>query len=161
MAEIALAWSVIGIAASGLQLAQKLYEFGSTFSSAKEEIDDIARHVNSYSTVLDMLADRFKGDVPIIYKKAKVLVNDLDVQSHELFDKIRNVLPQGENGFEEPNLMQKIAWVFKKSKVELLVGEIECLKSTANLLLTVLFAGREIQSYLSVLRNPLSYLVSY
>lgn len=45
------------------------------------------------------------------------------------------------------NLAQRIKWTYSKARVELLVAEIEYLKSTVNLLVSVLYTGKTIRSY--------------
>ena len=147
MAEVAA--SIIGISTFGIKLTLTLYEFGSTASSAKQQTDHIARNVTLYSNVLELLAERLEADAPIISEAAFDLVEELYDQSDELFSRIRSLLPRKE-GRDEISFLQKIAWNFKKTKVDVLVGELDRLKATVQLLVTVIFAGKRIQSYRSV-----------
>ncbi|KAL9112232.1 MAG: hypothetical protein Q9227_003350 [Pyrenula ochraceoflavens] len=143
MAEIAA--SILGIASFGIGLTRTLYEFGSTVSGTKEHTDYIARHVTLYASVLELLCDRINDEQPILSEKAYELVEELSGQSEELFHKIRNSLPN--RGRDDVTFFQKIKWNFKKGKVDLLVAELDYLKSTVHLLVTVLFAGKGIRSY--------------
>ncbi|EXJ73936.1 uncharacterized protein A1O5_02230 [Cladophialophora psammophila CBS 110553] len=131
MAEVGLVASLLGISTFGIQLTRTLYNFGSTASSAREQTDYIARHVTLYSDVLDLLAQRIDDDEPIHSRKAIDLVYDIYDQSCDLFNNIRDLLP---DRADKISFMQKIKWNFKKTKVDLLVSEIEYLKSTVNLL---------------------------
>ncbi|KAK5277689.1 hypothetical protein LTR40_010084, partial [Exophiala xenobiotica] len=127
MAEVGVAASLIGIASFGIQLTKTLYNFGATASSAREHTDYIARHVALYADVLELLAQRIDDDEPIHSHKALDLVGEIYDQSHEPFDKVRDLLP--DRG-DKINFMQKVLWNFKKTKVDLLVSEIEYMKTT-------------------------------
>jgi hypothetical protein len=154
MVEVAA--SIIGISTFGIKLTLTLYEFGSTTSSAKQQTDHIAKHVTLYSNVLELRAERLESDAPIISDVAIDLVEELYDQSDELFNKIRALIPRKDNR-DELSFLQKIGWNFKKPKVDLLVGELDYLKSTVQLLVTVIFTGRRIRSYRSVVANSSLY----
>lgn len=144
MAEVGLAASLLGIASFGVQLTTTLYRFGSTASAAREQTDYIARHVTLYADVLELLAQRIDEDEPIHSPKALALVDEIYDQSADLFDKIKDLLP---NRKDKVNFLQKIKWNFKKIKVDLLVAEIEYLKTTVTLLVSVLYAGKKIRRH--------------
>lgn len=74
-------------------------------------------------------------------------MEELYDQSYELFYKIRDILPERRRRNEDLSFMKKIAWNFKRSKVELLVEEIDYLKGTVHLLVDVLYAGKTIRTY--------------
>lgn len=140
MAEVAA--SLIGIATFGVKLTTTLYEFGADVASAREQTDRIARHLQLYSDVLEVLVERIDDTEPIHSAKALDLVDEIYDQSYDLFDKIRDLMP---NKGERMSFLRKITWNFKKSRVALVVSEIEYLKSTVTLLVTVLFAGKRIR----------------
>jgi hypothetical protein len=117
----------------------------STTSAASEETKYIARNITLYATVLEVLCDRVEDEDPLFSAKAYALVEELGEQSYQLFYKIRDPLPGGEK--DDLTFFEKIKWNFRKSKVEFLVGELDYLKSTVHLLVTVLFAGKRIKSY--------------
>ncbi|OAL25863.1 hypothetical protein AYO20_10325 [Fonsecaea nubica] len=144
MAEIGLVASLLGISTFAIQLTTVLYNFGSTASSAREQTDYVARHVTLYSDVLEILAQRIDDDEPIHSRQALDLVNDIYGHSRDLFDKIRDLLP---DRADKVSFVDKIKWNFKKTKVDLLVSEIQYLKSTVNLLVSVLYAGRTIRRH--------------
>ncbi|KAK5457102.1 hypothetical protein LTS15_004883 [Exophiala xenobiotica] len=110
-------------------------------SSAREQTDYIARHVGLYSDVLELLAQRIDDDEPIHSNKALNLVDRIYHQSQNLFKRIEDLLPN------RMTFLQKIKWSYSKSKADLLVAEIEYLKSTVHLLVNVLYAGKKIRSY--------------
>ncbi|KAK5204388.1 hypothetical protein LTR41_009860 [Exophiala xenobiotica] len=135
--------SLIAIATFGVKLTTTLYEFGANAASAREQTDRIARHLRLYSEVLEVLVDRIDDSEPIHSAKALNLVDEVYDQSYDLFDKIRDLIP---NKGDRMTFLRKLAWNFKKSRVALVVSEIEYLKSTVTLLVTVLFAGKKIRS---------------
>ena len=73
--------------------------------------------------------------------------------SYNLFDRIRDLLFGGHGAQDGLSFVQRIAWNFKKTKVDLLVGEVEKLKSTVQLLVQVLCTARQIRTYKFVSRR--------
>jgi hypothetical protein len=144
MAEIGLAASLLGISSFGIKLTTTLYSFASTASSARKQTDFIARHIKLYSEVLDLLGQRIEDEEPIHSDKALRLVDEICEQSYFLFGKIEDLLPDSNDSI---SLLQKIKWNFKKPKADWLVSELEYLKSTVNLLISVLYAGKKIRTY--------------
>ena len=150
MAEAAAVATIFGIASFGIQLTQTLYNFGSNVSSAREDASYIARHVDLYSNVLDILTERIDGEEPILSDAAFDLIDELKYQSNELFNKIEQSLPSPKEGRDDISFLQKVKWNFTKSRVALLVGELDYLRSTVHLLVTIIFTGRKIRSRKSV-----------
>ncbi|KAJ9604052.1 hypothetical protein H2200_011575 [Cladophialophora chaetospira] len=146
MAEAAAIASIVGIASFGIQLTQTLYNFGSNVSTAREDANYIARHVDLYANVLDILTERIDDEDPILSDAAFDLVDELKYQSIELFNKIEQSLPSPKEGRNDISFLQRMKWNFTKSRVALLVGELDYLRSTVHLLVTIIFTGRKIQS---------------
>ncbi|OCT52557.1 hypothetical protein CLCR_10214 [Cladophialophora carrionii] len=147
MAEAAAVASIVGIASFGIQLTKTLYEFASTVSGARDEANYIARHVDLYANVLDILTERIDDDEPILTDAAFDLIDELRYQSHEIFTTIQNLLPVPKQGKDDISFLQKVKWNFAKSRVALLVGELDYLRSTVHLLVTVIFTGKKIRSH--------------
>jgi hypothetical protein len=55
MAEAAAVAKTVGVATFGIQLTKKLYEFGPSMSTAREDTGHIAPHVDLYANILDIL----------------------------------------------------------------------------------------------------------
>ncbi|KIV87840.1 hypothetical protein PV11_03359 [Exophiala sideris] len=146
MADAAAVASILGIASFGIQLTQTLYTFGCNVSSAREESNYIARHVDLYSNVLDILTDRLEDEEPILSSAAFDLIDELQYQSQDLFLKIEQSLPSPKNGKDDISFLKKVKWNVTKSRVALLVGELDYLRSTVHLLVTIIFTGRKIRS---------------
>src|SRR5271155_4409597 len=125
MAEVGVAASIIGIATFGVKLTLTLYDFGSTASSAREQIDRIARNVTLFSNVLELLGERLDDDKPIHSEVALDFAEELSEDSKDLFQRIENLLPERRHDEDKLSFFQKIAWNFKKSKIDALMVELE------------------------------------
>ncbi|EXJ67227.1 uncharacterized protein A1O5_09874 [Cladophialophora psammophila CBS 110553] len=144
MAEVGFAASLVGTASFGIQPTSTLYTFGATTASAKEQTDYIARHATLYADVLELLAQRINDDEPIHSQKAFKLVDEIYNQSCDLFAGIENLLPEKKDSI---SFIQRMEWNFKKIKVDLLAAEVEYLKTTMNLLVSVLYADKKIRAH--------------
>jgi len=156
MAEIGLVASLVSIAGAAVQLTRTLYVFGSTTSAAREHVDYIAKNVSFYSDVLELLVEQFDDDRPIHSTKAIALAEKLYDHSYDLFNRIRDLVPRGHRNGDQISFLQRIAWNFKKTKVDVLVGELESLKSTVQLLVQILCAARQLRAYKFVLSKIFS-----
>ena len=101
MAEAAAVASIVGIASFGIELTKSLYEFGSTVSAANEETSYIARHVDLYANVLDILTERIDDDEPILTDAALDLIDELQYQSKQISTKIGKLLPVPDKGKDD------------------------------------------------------------
>jgi len=146
-AEIGIVASLIAISGAGITLTKALYDFGSIAAGAQAQVDRIGRNVSYYSETLDLLAEEIGNDRSLHSQKAVRLVEKLYDGSHYIFDEIHGLIPDRQRTRDQFTFLQRIAWNFKKTKVDLLIGELENLKSTAQLLVSVLCLARELQTY--------------
>src|SRR5436305_4306972 len=152
-AEIGVAASLVQIASAAIQQTRTLYEFGSTTSTAREQVDSIDKNVAYSSDVLELVIKQFENGRPSHSAKAVALAEQLYDHSYNLFDRIRDLLFGGHGARDGLYFVQRIAWNFKKTKADLLVGELEKLKSAVPLLAQVLCAARKIRTYTFVSRR--------
>jgi hypothetical protein len=117
----------------------------------------IGKNVSYYSDVLELLVEQLEHDRPIHSRKAVALAEKLYDHSYDLFERIRDLIPCVRRVRDQISFLQRIAWNFKKTRVALLVGELENLKSTVTLLVQVLYAARQIQAYKFVVPHPTGY----
>ena len=143
MAEaFAVAASVFQVAGAGVKLTKVLYEFAATISAANEEIEDIAKNVSLYASVLQSLSRRLKSDKAVHSVEGLKVAQELETSSHELFKKIKKLLPKGKWGHNHSlSKLEKVKWSFKKVRVAYFVGQLEYLKSTVSLLVQILFTA--------------------
>jgi hypothetical protein len=144
MTEIGLVASLVSIAGAAVQLTRTLYVFGSTTSAAREYVNHIAKNVSFYSDVLELLVEQFDNDRPIHSTKAVALAKKLYDQSYDLFGRIRDLVQGGHRNGDQISFLRRIAWNFKKTKVDVLVVKLESLKSTVQLLVQVLCGARQL-----------------
>jgi hypothetical protein len=74
----------------------------------------------------------------------------MTVTSHYRFGRIRDLIPD-KRCTRDVNFLQRVSWNFK-TRVDYLVGDLECLKGTVQLLVKVLCVARQFQAYKLVLR---------
>jgi hypothetical protein len=147
MAEIlGVVSSLISVSGAAIQLTKTLYDFGSTTAAAREQVDYIGKNVSFYSDVLELLVEQLESDRPVHSKKAISLAERVFDHSYDLFDRIEDLIPDRRRTRDQFTFLQRVAWNFKKTQVNLLVGEIEHLKSTVQLLVQVLCAARQIHA---------------
>ena len=107
----------------------------------------IARNISNYSGVLDLLQESLHNDESLYTQRALKLADSLSKQSQTIFGEIREIVP-GSPPWDGFKWREKTQWAFRKSKVDALVGEIEHLKTTLNLLLQTMIIAR--QTYLAL-----------
>ena len=152
MAEvIGIVGSLVGISSAAISLTTTLYDFGTTTSAARDHVDLIGKNVSFYSDVLELLVEQLEHDRPIHSKKALALAERIHDHSYDLFDRIEDLIPDRQRMRDQLSFIQRVAWNFKKTRVNLLVGELENLKSTVQLLVQVLCAARQLHAYKYVL----------
>lgn len=149
MAEVGLIASVIGIAGAGAKLTVTLYTFAETVNSADKSIRDVARDVSITSSVLSQLASIMEQD-----KKAKISKDDAIKTADEavrgcsdVFTEIGTALEKSItniNAGKTKAALEKMKWVFNEPKMELLRSNLERMKSSLLLLLSVLSYARDI-----------------
>jgi hypothetical protein len=139
MAEV---MAIAGIAAAGVQLALRLYEIGSTVVNAEEDVKYVAAHIKMYSAVLKILAGCLEENSALICKDSQGLLTQLHDESHQLFKELEEHLPRDEG------IMKNFKWPFERPRVIFLVREIESLKTTANLALSVLLLAKKTKTYM-------------
>lgn len=122
MAEVAA--SVVGIASFGIVLVNTLYKFGCNVSSAREQSARIGDRVDDYVTILEILAGLLEDEAALISDKASAMVDKLCDQSENLFYDIKDILPVRRNDGKLA-WHERIAWNFRKAKVEMLLGQID------------------------------------
>ena len=63
--------------------------------------------------------------------KAVALAEKLYDHSYDLFNRIRDLVPRRHRNGDQISFLQRIAWNFKKTKVDVLVGELESVNGDA------------------------------
>lgn len=145
MAELGIAASIIQIAGAGIHLTMELYAFGSAFTGAKEDTDDIALGVSLYCMTLKHLAEKLGHKNSVQSPQALQGIADIKEKSEQVFARIAAILPRSAAHPDTMTLVQRFKWNFKKAKVNLLLGQLDSLKLTLLLLVQILAIGEEAQ----------------
>ncbi|MCJ1301352.1 hypothetical protein MMC08_004151 [Hypocenomyce scalaris] len=149
MAEVGLIASVIGIAGTGAKLSVTLYTLAETVNSADKSIKDVARDVSITSSVLGQLAAILEQDKQAKISKDDALktTDDAVRGCSEVFSEIDAMLKKSvsnTNAGKTKAVLEKLKWAFIQPKMELLRSNLERLKSSLLLLLSVLAYARDI-----------------
>ena len=114
MAEIlGLTASLVTITSLGTKLIRTLYDFATTISSAREEIDYISANVSDYADILELLVEQLEHDLPIHSKKAIRLAERLYDRSYQLFDRIWALIPDKQRTRDHISFLARISWTSK------------------------------------------------
>lgn len=140
MLEIAA--SIVGLTAFGTQIVGNLYRFGCNVSAAREQAARIGDRISDYVTILDVLESLIDQDPSLMSTKAEDMIDRLCEQSYDLFDEIKALLPHRRDKLK---FKDKIAWNFRKAKVELMLGQIEYIKSNVLLLVMTTLLAKKIR----------------
>jgi hypothetical protein len=160
MAEIGLVASIVGIAATGVQLSVTLFTFAETVSAADKQIKDIARDVSLTSSVLEELGNNLRRDekAKLCSDKAIDTAKSIVRECSEVFTEINTAL---ETSMKKTSASAKgatkgqkiviskfdrLKWPFQQPKMELLRTNLERLKSTLLLMLNVLTYARNVRA---------------
>jgi hypothetical protein len=101
--------SLISIANLGISLTRSLYDFGTTASHAREEIDYISNNVSDYADVLEILVEQLERDRPIHSTKAVRLAERLYDRSQQLFGRIRGLIPDRRHTCDRTSFLERIS----------------------------------------------------
>ncbi|PMD62026.1 uncharacterized protein K444DRAFT_485157, partial [Hyaloscypha bicolor E] len=152
MAELGAIASIVGIAAAGAQLSMALFEFGSTVGSARSEVNQIAIEISQFSPVLKQLHSTLTKAKARRYSiSAIATTQEILKRCQEIFREIEDIvqpLQKSAGKSKEPpvDVVARVKWTFKRSKVQVLQKTLESSKSTLQLMLLVLDIGRKTAS---------------
>lgn len=139
-----IATGAIQVAGAGFQLAKILYDYLNTVKNAQKHIKAIATEVRLASSVLEHLS-ALLGEHETEKLCSKNITSDAKAAFCGCEDAFREVeetfkvliMPQRE-GSKAVSLSGRLSWPFKKGKLEALQANLERLKTTLLLMLSVL-----------------------
>ncbi|MCJ1395986.1 hypothetical protein MMC18_009010 [Xylographa bjoerkii] len=143
MAEIELIASVVGVAGAGLRLALTLREFASEIKHAARQMHDIATSVSLFATTLRQAGKSVQEKGSPRSHGALESLEQITNNCRSVFEEIESMIQVSRtgkhvrmpNGRRTPSLKQKVQWVFKKSRVQYLTGQLESSKLTLMIML--------------------------
>ncbi len=141
MDPLSVAASVAGVAATGVQLSQTIYDLISTFYEAEKEMSSIANDLSLLAMVLNELEGVLQRDSRVYQRRMLKVVNDILRNCEGVFQSISNyVNPQ--NTRSSKQFQRKVCWYFQRHRVRPLQAGLESMKSTLNVLLHVVHLAR-------------------
>jgi hypothetical protein len=144
MAELGAIASIVGIAAAGAQLSMALFEFGSTVGSARSEVNQIATEISQFCAVLKQLHSTLTKAKARRYSiSAIATTQDILERCQEIFREIEDIVQPlqksaGKSKELPVDVVARVKWTFKRSKVQVLQKTLESSKNTLQLMLLVL-----------------------
>lgn len=151
MAELfGTAAGIIQVAEVGFNLATTLYKYASTVKGAERDIKRIARDVKLTSKVLERTHEQLKAD-----QQAQLCTNDALVDLEDVLEGCREAFKEVDDSLNKSmkppsgklgmSLTEKLKWPLKQDKLEVLRANLEKLKTTLLLMLSVFAYGSKIQ----------------
>ncbi|KAF2166621.1 hypothetical protein M409DRAFT_23255 [Zasmidium cellare ATCC 36951] len=151
MAELfGTAAGVLQVAEVGFNLATTLYKYASTVKGAERDIKRIARDVKLTSKVLERTHEQLKAD-----QQAQLCTDDALVDLEDVLDGCREAFQEVDDALNKSmkpssgkpviTLAEKLKWPLKQDKLEVLRANLEKLKTTLLLMLSVFAYGSKVQ----------------
>ena len=140
MDPLSVAASVAGVAITGAQLSQTIYNSISSFCDAEQEMSNIADCVSHLAMVFDELEGVLRRDFRVYQNRMLRVVMDILKNCQAVFQNISkyvSVSPQ-----YSKQARRKVYWYFQQHRVRPLQAGLEAMKSTLNVLLHVVHLAR-------------------
>ena len=156
MAELGIIASVVQLADVGVRLSLRLYTIGETVASADDSIISISKNVSLTSSVLKELGQCLEKDqeTRITSENAFQTADRVVQECLEVFNSIDRTLTKsisrlgledGAKKFKAVAALERLKWPFLQPEMQLLLSNLERLKSTLLLMLNVLIYARQRQ----------------
>jgi hypothetical protein len=147
---IGAASGVLGVAEVGFSLAATLYKYASSVKSAEKELKAIAKDVELTSKVLKQTHEQIQRDQNVKLCTSEALDLTSDVLSgcqdafREVDEALKGSIKTDANGKPSVTIGARMKWPLKSGKLEVLRANLEKLKTTLLLMLSVLAYGRKV-----------------
>ena len=153
MAELfGAASGVLSVAEVGFSLASTLYKYAASVKGAEKDLKAIAKDVELTSKVLKQTHEQIQKD-----QDAKLCTDEaIDVTSdvlagcrnafQEVDDTLKGSIKTDADGKPSVTMAGRLKWPLKSNKLDLQRANLEKLKTTLLLMLSVLAYGRKISS---------------
>lgn len=165
MAELAIVASIIQIADVGLRLSLKLYTISETIARADKTIVSISKDVSLTASVLRELGHHLEKDqeAKICSENAVKTAEQIVQECLKVFHEIDGILekhttqttPEGKSTHRwAETVAGRMKWPFLQRKVQLLISNLDRLKATMMLMLSVIAYAKHLrEQYVCHWRN--------
>ena len=142
MDPLTVAASVAGIAATGLQLSQTIYDLVTTFTEAENEMMSVANNLSLLAAVFIELEGVLRRDLRVYRHRMIRAVNDILKNCEGIFQNISKYISVMPRQKLSKQFRRKVLWYFQRHRVRPLQAGLESMKSTLNVLLHVVQLAR-------------------
>lgn len=139
---LSVAASVVSLVGVGVHLSTGLYDVCETISSAQDDIEDIASDLTSFVVVVDELGKILAAPGRIYSDNLESNLLNIIKQCRHVFRQINRMIERTV-GATKMKLQSKVAWVFRKTKVQELKASLQSLKLTMGLMLQILKLAKD------------------
>lgn len=145
-AELGLA--IAGVAATGAALSKALFGIYHSIRHASRDVRDIATQLTLLQSVLKELKRALRTSKSIYSADATRTIYNLLSQCSQVFDGIEDLTAPLRSADGDPLLHpplgERLKFHFKKDDMRLLKGQLDSLKSTIHLMVSIIQLGREL-----------------
>jgi hypothetical protein len=144
MAEIGAIASIVGVAGAGAKLSLVLFEFASTVGSARVEVERVGTEISQFCAVLTQLRSTLKKARARRFSLSAIsTTQDILERCQKIFKEIEDIVAPlqrntGNSKESSVDLVARVKWTFKRSKVQVLQKTLESSKNSLQLMLQVL-----------------------
>ena len=142
MDPLSVTASVGGIAATGLQLSQTIYDLVSNFNEAEKEMMTIANNLSHLAAVFNELEGVLRQDSRVYRRRMIRVVNEILENCEGIFQNISKYISVMPRDKISEQFQRKVLWYFQRHRVRPLQAGLESMKSTLNVLLHVVLLAR-------------------
>ncbi|KAF2183731.1 hypothetical protein K469DRAFT_206914 [Zopfia rhizophila CBS 207.26] len=139
-AELGLA--IAGVAATGAALSKALFGIYHSIRNAPRDVREIATQLELLRSVLNELKRALRKSKNICSAEAQDTIRGLLAQCTGVFNGIEELTaplrPSDDDPDAQPSFGKRLKWHFKKDDVKLLKGQLDSLKSTIHLMVSII-----------------------
>ncbi|MCJ1344541.1 hypothetical protein MMC31_002744, partial [Peltigera leucophlebia] len=139
----------IDVAGAGFRLSLVLNAVGTQVGDAGSEIQKIAKEISLFSLILKQVALNLGTPESVASQRALDAAQEITSQSETVFNEVKEMVQMSQKRDSDGHIRfisiaQEVKWVFKKQRVQYLLGQLESLKLSLSLMLQILQLGRMI-----------------
>jgi hypothetical protein len=144
MVEIGAIASIVGVAGAGAKLSLVLFQFASIVGSARMEVERVGTEISQFCAVLTQLRSTLKKVRARRFSISAIsTTQDILERCQKIFKEIEDIVAPlqrsaGNSKETSVDLVARVKWTFKRSKVQVLQKTLESSKNSLQLMLQVL-----------------------
>lgn len=137
------------VAGAGFRLSLVLNAVGTQVGDAGSEIQKIAKEISLFSLILKQVALTLGAPESVASQRALDAAQEITSQSETVFNEVKEMVQMSQKRDSDGHIRfisiaQEVKWVFKKQRVQYLLGQLESLKLSLSIMLQILQLGQTI-----------------